>query len=212
MSMFLNSQTLETTSTRYLFRLNPAHTVRNAESPARSWEARFKCSLHVVRNEIRIQVNRNCRFAGKSFDQVWSNTGHLVGKSVLTALIPTTVNIKVAQLCTDRIVNMLSAALKLPDSYNKLLIRASAEYCLRVVRKLREDLTEHQKLLTEIRKFTLQEQDLMSRAVTLEDISEFALLDLQAFEDKFLRIQEEADRLGISRRLSDIPVAELVDQ
>lgn len=207
--MLINSETFGVTSTRYLVRANAFGAIcSQGDRPASEWAARFKCRLHPLRSELRFQVNNQVRFSGKSFTQVWRNTGHIVGSSAVLRLSPTTTNVSVAQLCSDRIARLLASSTRLPDSYNKLLIRASGQYCQVVVPKLREERPEHQELLSEIRRFISQEQDLISQYST--ETQALALLDLQLFDDKFLRIQNAADRLGLLGRLNNLPISALV--
>jgi hypothetical protein len=205
--MFLNSQTFRTTDTRFILRAGS----REMTETGCDWEARFKYRPRFVRNEIRFQVARKCRFSGESFDRIWANTGRLVGASFFPgSLIRKRPNVTVAQLCANRLTKLRSSAERLSDSYNKLLIQASAEYCMRVLKGVREDLPAHQRLLTEIRKLTSQEQDLLSQFSGYMD--ELALLNLQVFEDRFMRIQEESERLGVFPRLNSIPIDQLFDR
>jgi hypothetical protein len=204
--MILNAETRRTTDTRFIIRAGS----QQALHVACDWEARFKCRPHFVRNEIRIQFSRKCRFSGESFDRAWANTGRFVGSTVIASLSQKKTNISASQICASRVTKLLAAAGRLSDSYNKLLIQASAEYCARVLKGLREGLADHVHLLGEIRKLTSQEQDLLSQyAGNRSDVS---LLGLQVFEDRFMSIQEEAERLGIFPRLSNIPIDQLFER
>jgi hypothetical protein len=204
--MFFNSEGLQTTNTRSLIRPSFGRIIE----PSCGWELRFRYRAQVIRSEVRAQVTRQWRFSGESFTQVWRNTGRIVGAASRTGLNPKS-NLGVAQLCAGRIINLLSQANRLPESYNRLLIRAAAEYSLTVVRKISDVNPQHQPLLTEVRKFTSQLQDLISQYSRTE-IGALALLDLQLFEDRFLSIQEDSERLGIFPRLNNIPVADLVSR
>jgi hypothetical protein len=174
------------------------------------WECRFKFRPSVVRNHLRLHVNRQCRFSGESFDRIWSHTDRLFGATVSVFLgARPGGQVKVSQLCSDRLRRVLRAAEGLPDSYNKLLIQASAEYCLRVLQSVREDDLEHVQLVTEIRKLASHQQDLLSQ-YTRGDAATLGLLNLQLTEDRFIVIQEKSERLGLLPRLSEIPVDQLM--
>jgi len=100
---------------------------------------------------------------------------------------------------------------RIPDSYNKLLIQASCEYCLRVLGKLCTEVPGHRELLADIRKLISSEQDLLIHG-TRDQVGTVALLNLQVLEDRFSSVQERSEHLGILATIEKMPIDQLFDR
>ena len=120
-------------------------------------------------------------------------------------------SLRASDLCRDRLLKLVQIVERFPSSYNKILIQGVADYCARVLAELNENNATHLPLFSQVRALTTQLVALCDQ-YRKEYPGSLWRLDLQMIEDRFELVQVEAARLGVLRRLSDIPTRELVQR
>jgi hypothetical protein len=125
--------------------------------------------------------------------------------SVLNMCVP---QLRAGEICALRAQRLMRSVQEFSPSYNQLLLMGSADYCVRVLNRLDENLADHKKLLRDIREFVSLLEDL-ARQYEGDASSSFGLLNLRAIEDRFELLQEDASRLGVFPRLQEATLAQL---
>lgn len=152
----------------------------------------------------------HCSLAGRAPERALRNTDtfvlNLCSYRLACARPP---QLRASDLCRDRLLGIIRAAARLPESYNKILIQGVADYCSTLVCKLDDKQEAEKQLLNQVRRFTSELEALCSQ-FTGQYSGSFALLDLRVIEDKFDMIQSESAHLGTLPALRDIPTADLV--
>jgi len=153
---------------------------------------------------------------GRVPERIWKNTEPIIiAYSTVCAAVNVQARsfnpqVRAAELCADRLREVMRITERFAPSYNQILLQGAASYCLRVLSRLDEKKDEPSKqLLARIRKFTNQVESICDQYEKRYEAS-FSLLNLQVLEDQFDMIQAESAKLRLLPLLRDIPTKELV--